>query len=161
MASKNNLLGSGVPEQDIVPLHRERTQKKTPCWRFHKDYPDKLVKFDDELEALEKQGGWVDEPGKARRLPGHEKIYDEYHNPPAQPVQVVDVPRETTCENNNYVETKRLFYCLVCGKSFKSAHRLSTHAIVKHRDKKELTQDEIKVIQEHPIEMDEAEDEIT
>jgi hypothetical protein len=70
----NQLLGSGVQlelEYDPPPVN-----KRTPAWRFHKDFPDKLCKTDAELDKADAEG-WVDHPGKARRLPGHEKMLNQ------------------------------------------------------------------------------------
>ena len=77
MPSKNRLLGSGVPEQESVIKHIEPTHLRTPVWRFHRDFPDKLCKTDIELDKLDNEG-WLDHPGKARLLPGHEKVWEAY-----------------------------------------------------------------------------------
>ncbi len=73
MSSQNVLLGSGVQpdeEKSLPPIY-----KKAPAWRFHKDFPNRLCKTDEELDKLDAEG-WVDQPGKARLLPGHEKVWE-------------------------------------------------------------------------------------
>ena len=76
--SNNKLLSVGSVMPEVVPVgaHRERTNKRTPCLRYHKELGSKLCSHDDVLDGLGE--GWVDHPGKLRRLPGHEKLYDAY-----------------------------------------------------------------------------------
>lgn len=81
MASQNVLLGSGIPVLQPI-AHKERNQKRTPAWRYHKDCPKgTLIRYDEELDKVD-AAGWVDHPGKVARLPGLEKIYDDFHNKP-------------------------------------------------------------------------------
>jgi len=75
MASKNILLGSGVPVKTATEEHIPVVNLRAPAWRFHKDFPNRLCKTDAELDKLDAEG-WVDQPGKARLLPGYEKVWE-------------------------------------------------------------------------------------
>lgn len=77
MPSQNVLLGSGVQEEKPITEHIETTHLRTPAWRFHKDFPNRLCKTDAELDKLDAEG-WLDHPGKVRLLPGHEKVWEAY-----------------------------------------------------------------------------------
>jgi hypothetical protein len=95
MVSQNQLLGSGVPEQKPITKHIEPTNLKAPAWRFHPECGDRLCKTDAELDKLDAEG-WVDHPGKARRLPGHEKTYDAYHAPREDKPTEIQIIKEKT-----------------------------------------------------------------
>lgn len=80
MASKNRLLGSGIEYGE--------EEKKTiaafdvPCFMYSEsNLSGILVKTTAQLKTLKEQG-YVDHPGKCARLPGHEKLYDEFHKEP-------------------------------------------------------------------------------
>ena len=83
MTSKNILLGSGkleaiieADENIISPI--VDADAVVPCWRFSEECPEgRLIKTASELANLE--GVWYDHPGKVRRLPGMEDIYDAEH----------------------------------------------------------------------------------
>lgn len=80
MASQNILLGAGLSEIQPIVEHKKREQQRTPAWRYHKDCPSgKLIKYDDELDEAD-ANNWVDHPGKVTRLPGFEKMYDNFHD---------------------------------------------------------------------------------
>lgn len=182
MASQNTLLGSGLPAQPIAEGHKEREQKKTPCFCYHKDCPQgRLVKYDDELEKLDKEG-WVDHPAKVLRLPGHEKKYDDFVKlkeklscnkqiideiPKVESMKSPDAIRaEELKAASDLIEKKRqeeeknklefgngetpgpACTCLICGKTFESMRQLNMHGIGAHRDKEDLTPDEIKIKEE-------------
>lgn len=167
MASQNILLGSGLPQIPQIPGHKERTQNKTPVFRYHKDCPGgKVINYDDELEKLGQ--GWVDHPGKIRRLPGHEKLYDDFNkiNKPIEKPTVVSedaIKAEMLKAESDKYEKKRLedleklskpsHVCLVCGKVFKSERALNMHGIGAHRNKKDLTKDETNLIEEEKAEI--------
>lgn len=75
MASKNKLLGSGKIEEE-VPEIKEVPQVKAPAWRYHESCPEgKIFKTDEALVKAD-QDGWVDHPGKVRKLAGHEHLFD-------------------------------------------------------------------------------------
>jgi len=97
MQSQNILLGSGVPEQKLVTGHIEPTHLKTPAWRFHKDFPDKLCKTDVEVDQADAEG-WLDQPGKARLLPGHEKVWEAYQKS-LEVVKANEVKEEVVAES--------------------------------------------------------------
>jgi hypothetical protein len=78
MASKNKLLGSGLPEkveevvETIVPSDVKHT---VPCFMYSKNCPEgKVFKIQADLDALGPE--WKDHPGKVRLLPGHEKLFE-------------------------------------------------------------------------------------
>jgi hypothetical protein len=77
MSSQNILLNPGVPMESKPSVHTEPSHERTPAWRFHPDFPNRLCKTDAELDRLDAEG-WVDHPGKARRLTGHEKLWEAY-----------------------------------------------------------------------------------
>jgi|SRR3989338_6041702 len=85
MASQNILLSPGGNTPQPIVEHKEPEHKRTPVWRYHKDCPQgKVINYDDELDKANATG-WVDHPGKVTRLPGLEKIYDDFHVPPPTP----------------------------------------------------------------------------
>lgn len=77
MVSQNNLLGSG---KVYVEEPVEKKTNRVPCLMYHKDLSPmgKVVKNEFELDALI-DAGWVDHRGKIFRLPGFEKLYDEFN----------------------------------------------------------------------------------
>ncbi len=96
MISQNVLLGSGIPPEITSNIEEELPENlRTPAWRFHPDHPDRICKTDAELDKLDAEG-WVDKPGKARRLPGHEKIYDDYMASKIEKPPEIILPREKT-----------------------------------------------------------------
>jgi len=78
MASKNKLLGSGLPdkveeEKEISKL--PDVKHTVPCFMYSKDCPEgKIFKIQSDLDALGPE--WKDHPGKVRLLPGHEKLFE-------------------------------------------------------------------------------------
>lgn len=197
--SSNELLGSGLSREISISNHKEIEHKRTPTFRYHKDcIHGKLVKYDEELEVLEKQG-WVDHPGKACRLPGHEKIYDEFQEKQNKrliiteiPVKVTEVKAEIQIykspdsikadklkADSDLIEKERLekelksnlvfgdglnpgppCTCLICGKVFESLKQLNMHGIGAHRNKEDLTPDEIKIKEEEEKEEKEQKEEM-
>ena len=77
MVSKNKLLGSGVDYESLAKQlpRNDEVQKIAPAWRFHKTCPEgRVIKTDKAIKELDK-AGWVDHPGKVRKLPGHENMF--------------------------------------------------------------------------------------
>lgn len=74
MASKNKLLGkTEVKEPEmLVP---ETSDEINPIWMFHADFPEQIVKSRKRFDELVAQG-WTDHPGKCRKLPGFEDLYE-------------------------------------------------------------------------------------
>lgn len=96
MASKNNLLGSGVVEE---PEKKAPNQKFDPKFMYHRDCVEGVVvKTASKMKELLKDG-WVDHPGKAKRLPGHEHLYNEIHGDDILEVRTVDPPVESERKN--------------------------------------------------------------
>ena len=61
--SKNKLLGSGVPEEEIIEVPSIPTGKP-PIWMYHIDVPEGKIFYSvDELQEAVKNG-WVDTPAK-------------------------------------------------------------------------------------------------
>jgi hypothetical protein len=88
MASQNNLLGSGKPNEEIKKV--VKMSKRIPVLMYHEScMGGQLVKDEkvlDKLIAL----GWLDHPGKVKRLKGHEKVFDEYQKALKKPEQKPD-----------------------------------------------------------------------
>lgn len=92
MASENVLLGSGKPVK--VVREEKSVPAKLPTWRYHKTCPEGVVvKTETKLAELD-AAGWVDHPGKVRKLPGFEHLFQEE----VEEEVVVEVPEEVTTE---------------------------------------------------------------
>ncbi|QGH73448.1 MAG: optineurin-like protein [Podoviridae sp. cty5g4] len=136
-----------------------RTQKHTPCWRYHTQHGAKLLSYDDELEKL--GDGWVDHPGKLKKLPGHEKLYETYINPivakkvllesgfliktdeekqqeerDAEDALALKLKNEENERAKIARETPVVYSCPLCDAKFSKERQLHMHKITKHRDKK-------------------------
>lgn len=93
---QNILLAPGVKQEERPIIEEEvPVNVRAPAWRFHRDFPDRLCKTDAELDQLDAEG-WVDKPGKARRLPGHEKMFDQYNAVKEEKFPEIVEPREKT-----------------------------------------------------------------
>lgn len=85
MASKNRLLGSGKPVEEVEEIEKVEESSavepsapvRLPAWRYHKTCREGvLVQTQAELEKYKAEDGWTDHPGKIFRLPGHEHLYE-------------------------------------------------------------------------------------
>jgi hypothetical protein len=80
MASKNKLLSSGSLIEEklkvVKPDEVKDSLLETPILLHHSSKPCVVVKKRKELEALLKEG-YADHPGKVRKLPGWEHLYEE------------------------------------------------------------------------------------
>ena len=76
MASQNSLLGSGKQEETLKEV--VQMSGRVPVLMYNESHMDGiLVKDDKKLDEFIKEG-WLDHPGKVKRLKGHEKVYDAY-----------------------------------------------------------------------------------
>ncbi len=146
MSANNVLLGSDaqVKANGHKPLP---PQIKTPAWRFHKDFLEgKVFLTDDELDDADSKG-WVDHPGKARLLQGHEKIWEAQQLLEAKkPIQeksnkniIEAIAAEIEAKyKKDYEDAKTpvgSHLCTLCGKSFSTLRALNMHGIAAHKNK--------------------------
>jgi DNA repair exonuclease SbcCD ATPase subunit len=158
MASKNSLLGSGMHEPTPAPFGHGLINVRAPAWRFHTTLcpKGKIVQFDAELDKLDAEG-WVDHIGKTKRLPGLERIWDNYQASLKQaeeetPVPVVPVERILTEDEitanelkaeSDRLEAKRLAdlekaqagppKCPICSKEFDTERAMLAHKRLAHK----------------------------
>lgn len=159
----NNLLLTNNVKRETTPvvLHRVRTNKLTPCWRYHKELGSKLLKYDDELDWL--GDGWVDHPGKLSRLPGHEKLYDITNNPvyakqkvseltylvktneeieqqskDAEDAAALKLKTEAAVRDKEIRANPIVHACPDCEQKFDNPRRLHMHRVGKHKYRKNI-----------------------
>lgn len=160
MASKNSLLGSGIHEPTPAPFGHGLINVRAPAWRFHATLCPKgrIVQFDAELDKLDAEG-WVDHIGKTKRLPGLEKIWDNYQASlkhveeeiasPVIPVEIVltedAIKANELKAESDRIEAKRIAdlekeqagppTCDLCGKEFDTEKAMGAHKRLAHKEK--------------------------
>ena len=162
MASQNKLLGSGEVFNDGKSDHTHETGTRKLAWRYHETCREgRLLKTQEAIDEAD-ANGWVDTPGKIFKLPGHERVYEDYQaylkkkaEPPKPPELTPEQIEEARIADelkaaNDAAEEKRLddikkalepperFICDICDKEFtgeRAKQALRMHKMSAHKVK--------------------------
>lgn len=154
MASRNNLIGSGIPYVDIEEYEIVAKKTRVPAWRYHSTCKTgMLVKHEKLLDELD-AAGWVDHPAKLEPLPGLEHIYNAHAGVKAEDVPKVIELSEEEKRNSEIAENllkismgleekrkkeeaeakkeEEKHVCRTCGKKFDKKQALRMHVYAAH-----------------------------
>lgn len=90
MGAKNKLLSRGalieqqMEAEEVKPVARMEHLLSPPILLHHKTLPSVIVKTKEKLEELI-AAGYADHPGKVKKLPGWEHLYQEEEAKPEDP----------------------------------------------------------------------------